>query len=308
MEPEAKYTIVGTVVLVLLALLVGAVLWLRTSGAGPQANEYRIEFRHQSLEGLARRSAVTMRGIRVGAVTGYRFSAANASAVDVFIALEPGTPVFEGTRAAVERNLVTGLATVQLVNPDGRSRPLRPAAAGGAPPVIAEGVAPGQEIAASVTELALRLNQTLSPENRAALSDTLTNLRRISGHADQTLVKLDRALDALGGTTRRVSGMADSFQTSARTLGARYDQLGAQADRILGDADVALRQASAGMDQLTRHTDSWLLTSDQDLQATTQSLRAAAQSIQIAADRLREPSEILYGPRPEKLGPGEAAR
>jgi phospholipid/cholesterol/gamma-HCH transport system substrate-binding protein len=308
MEPEAKYTFVGAVVLALLALLVGAVLWLRTSGAGAQAQSYRIEFRHQSLEGLARRSTVTLRGVRVGAVTGYRFSKADANAVEVFVALDPGTPVFVGTRAVVDRNLVTGLATVQLTNPAAGSAPLRAAPGGAGPAVIGEGEAAGQQIAASVTELTLRLNQLLSPENRAAFTETLSNVRRISGHADQTLAKLDASLDALAGTNRRVGALADSVQSSALTLTARYDRLGAGAARTLGDADQALRQASAGVEQLVRHTDALIASSDKDLQSTTQSLRGAAQSIEIAADRLREPSDILYGPRSEKLGPGEAAR
>jgi phospholipid/cholesterol/gamma-HCH transport system substrate-binding protein len=307
MEPEAKYTVVGAVVLALLAMLVGAVLWLRSSGTGPQALQYRISFEHQSLEGLARRSDVTMRGVRVGSVTGYRFSRENPGAVDVFIAVDPGTPVLEGTRAAVGRNLLTGLATVQLANPAAPGRPLR-SAPGAAPPVIAEGQAPEQQIAANVTELAQRLNATLSEQNRAAFSETLDNVRRLSGHADRTLGQLDTTLAALAGASRRVGALASSVQGNAQTLTARYDQLGALEVRTLGEASDAVRTASADMELLTRHTDSMLQRSDKDLQATTRSLRAAAQSIGLAADRLREPSEIVYGPGPGKLGPGEGGR
>jgi phospholipid/cholesterol/gamma-HCH transport system substrate-binding protein len=292
MEPEAKYTVVGAVVLVLLALLAGAVLWLRSTGASPQAREYRIAFEHQSLEGLTRRSDVTMRGLRVGSVTGYYFSRDKPGEVDVLIAVDPRAPVMEGARAAVRSNPLTGLATVQLTNPATPGRPLR-AGPGGAAPVIAEGDAPEQQLAAGAADLVQRLNAAASAQNRAALTETLDNVRQLSGHADRTLAKLDTTLDALTSATRRVGALASSVQATAQTLTTRYDQLGAQAVGALGEANVV---------------DSLLQGSEKDLQETTRSLRDAAQSIGLAADRLREPSEILYGPGPQKLGPGEGGR
>jgi phospholipid/cholesterol/gamma-HCH transport system substrate-binding protein len=307
MEPEAKYTVVGAVVLVLLATLVGAVLWLRSDGTGTQARQYRIAFEHQSLEGLARRSDVTMRGVRVGSVTSYYFSRDKPGAVDVLIAVDPGAPVLEGASAVVERNLLTGLATVQLANPAGPGKPLR-AVRGGALPLIAEGQPAAQQLSAGAADLVQRLNEAMSAQNRAALAETLDNLRRLSGHADRTLSRLDTTIDALAGASRRVGALAGSVQDNAHTLTVRYDQLGAQGARTLGEASEAVRRAGADVAGLARRTDSMLTSSDRDLQETTRSLRAAAESIGLAADRLREPSEILYGPGRAKLGPGEGAR
>src|SRR4030095_6019997 len=74
MEPEAKYTIVGTAVLIILGVLVAAVLWLRGTGQDRDDKLYKIYFQHQSLQGLEVRSDVRMRGIRGGYVTGVTFS------------------------------------------------------------------------------------------------------------------------------------------------------------------------------------------------------------------------------------------
>jgi phospholipid/cholesterol/gamma-HCH transport system substrate-binding protein len=215
--------------------------------------------------------------------------------------------VLEGVSAAVERNLLTGLATVQLTNPAGPGRPLG-AAPGGGLPVIAEGQPAAQQIASGAADLVQRLNAAMSAQNRAALAETLDNVRRLSGHADRTLSRLDTTIDALGGASRRIGALASSVQDNAQTLTVRYDQLGAQGARTLGEASEAVRMAGADVAGLARRTDSVLTSSDRDLQETTRSLRAAAESIGLATDRLREPSEILYGPGRGKLGPGEGPR
>ena len=45
MEPEARYTFVGTAVLMLLALLVAAVLWLRSAGDELAGSEFVCPWR-----------------------------------------------------------------------------------------------------------------------------------------------------------------------------------------------------------------------------------------------------------------------
>ena len=133
MEPEAKYTLVGGSVLVLLALLVGAVAWLASASRGTDVQRYTIYFARQSLEGLQVRSDVRMRGIRVGAVTGFSFAEQRPGTVEVGIGIDPATPVKESTRAIVDRNLITGLATIRLQNLKEDSPPIpraaRPASA-----------------------------------------------------------------------------------------------------------------------------------------------------------------------------------
>jgi phospholipid/cholesterol/gamma-HCH transport system substrate-binding protein len=304
MEPEAKYTIVGTVVLVLLGMLAAAVLWLHGSGAGPAAQPYRILFQHESLEGLAPRGEVTMRGIRVGTVTGYRFSPQQPGAVEVFIAVAPGIPVLQSTRATVGRNLLTGLAAVRLVNTSENSRPLAAGTPGQAP-LIPEGQSQEDQLQATLAGLVQRMNSTLSPENQARFAQSLANVARLSGHADRTLGKLDTALDAMTRATRNVGALAASVQADAGALTARYDELGLQATRTVRDAGEQVKRAGADVERLSRRADALAASSDRELQATGASLRAAAQSMAIAADRLREPGEVLTGPPPAQLGPGE---
>jgi phospholipid/cholesterol/gamma-HCH transport system substrate-binding protein len=315
MEPEAKYTLVGVAVLVLAGLVAAAVVWLRSSGEGAGALQYKIYFERQSLEGLELRSYVTMRGIRVGSVTGFRFSSKRPGAVEVFISVDPAAPVRQNTQATVERHLVTGLASVRLMNPSEDS-PLLEATQPGEPyPVIAEGESPIQQVSETVTQLAQRadetmrrINETLSPENRAALAELLENLRRISLHSEDVAAKTDATLGAIGGAADEVRALARSVASDARTLATRYDELGAEADASLTGVNEAVHKMSADVERLTRRADALLASGDEELRATAQALRSAAEAVGAAAGRLREPRQVIFGPAEGSLGPGEGAR
>ncbi len=315
MEPEAKYTVVGGSVLVLVALLAAALFWLYSSGQGTDARRYAINFRSQSLEGLEPRSNVTMRGIRVGSVTGFRFSSQRPGTVEVFVEVEPTTPVLQSTRATVERHLVTGLASIRLVNETELSPPLALTPPGAAYPVIAEGESTMQQVSATLTQLAERtdetmqhLNAMLSPENRVALTEMLDNLSRVARRADGTLTRADAAIDSIGGAANDVREMAASISRDVRALTVRYDALGSDARVSVRALGEALRNMSADVERLSRRADTLLANGDVELRDTAQSLRSAADAVGAAAARLRDPSRLIYGPAEGGLGPGERAR
>jgi len=315
MEPEAKYTLVGIAALLLVAMLATAVVWLRSSGEGANANRYKIYFERQSLEGLEPRSYVTMRGIRVGSVTGFRFSPNAKGAVEVIISVDPTTPVRQSTSATAERHLVTGLATVRLANATENSPLLDQAPPGEPYPVIKEGESPMQQMSDTLTQLAQRadetmrrLSATLTPENIAAFTEVLDNLRRASRRAEATLAKADAALGSLGGAADEVRGLAKSIEGDARTLTERYANLGSEATASVGEFRDAVRKLGADVGRLTQRVDALLASGDEDLRDTARAVRSAADSLGAAADRLRDPRQIIYGPAEGGLGPGEQTR
>lgn len=315
MEPEAKYTLVGAAALVLVALLAAALYWIRSSGEGANANTFKIYFERQSLEGLEPRSYVTMRGIRVGSVTGFRFSPNAKGAVEVIISVEPTTPVRASTSATAERHLVTGLATIRLANSTEESPLLTQAPAGEPHPVIKEGESPMQQMSQTITQLAeradetmRRLNATLSPENGAAFAEILENLRKVSRQAESTLAKSDAALGSVGQAANEVRSLAGSIQGDARTLTERYANLGSDATASIGEIREAVRKMSADVSRLSQRTEALLGSGEEDLRDTARAVRSAADSLGVAADRLRDPRQIIYGPPEGGLGPGERAR
>lgn len=315
MEPEAKYTLVGAGVLILLALLAGAIVWLKSSGEGANAHRYKIYFERQSLEGLEPRSYVTMRGIRVGSVTGFRFSSRRPGAVELFISVEPSTPVRESTRATIDRNIVTGIASVRLNNTTEQSPLLVRGPSDEPYPVIAEGESPTERVTETLSQLAEqaaealeRIQDTLSHKNRATLVQTLDNLQRVTKQAEGTLARIDATTSQLGGAADEVRKLAASVAADAHTLTARYDRLGVDASASVREIGDAARKLSADLERLTQRADALLSHGDSELRTTVEAVRSAADSVGSAASRLHDPRQILYGPAEGGLGPGEGGK
>lgn len=315
MEPEAKYTIVGAAALMLVVLLAAALMWLKSSGEGRDAHRFKIYFEKHSLEGLEPRSYVTMQGMKVGSVTGFRFSAGHKGAVEVFISLDPGTPVRTSTTATTERHLVTGLATVRLAN-GSEDSPLLTATPEGEPyPVIQEGGSPMQQMSDTVSQLAQntgetmrRLNATLTPENIAAFTEILDNLRRVSRRADALVTKADATFTSMGGAAEEVRALASAVKSDADTLTKTYANLGTDAMASIGEIRVAVQKMSADVDRLSKRADALLAGGDENLRDTARAVRSAAEALGTAANRLRDPRELIYGPPDGGLGPGEKTR
>jgi phospholipid/cholesterol/gamma-HCH transport system substrate-binding protein len=312
MEPEAKYTVVGTAALILLALMTAAVVWLSANGEGSDNRHYEIYFQHQSLDGLQVRSDVKMKGIRVGAVTAFKFSSQRPGAVEVVISVAPTTPIRQSTRAAVDRNLVTGLASIELVDLSEDSPLLTKPLPGEPYPVIAEGESELQQFSGSLTQLAnqaketmQRIDRTLSDKNQAALTETLDNLRSLSRNADRALGQLDKTLSSMDRAADEVRSMSSGIANDARTLAARYDTLGEEATTALREMNVSIRRISADAAQLSEGASDLLASGDTELRLTAREIRAAADSVGAAANKLGDLRTALFGPVEGALGPGE---
>lgn len=312
METEGRYTLVGTLVLVVIALMTLAIVWL-TGVAGHAAYKtYIIYFKQQSLDGLAVGSQVKMRGIKIGVVDGYRFAQADDEAVRVTTRIDEGAPVRAGAEAYIKRNLVTGLASIEIDNGPSDSPLLVEVPPGERYPVIAEGSSDIDKVATAVSRLAVngaqvveRMNTLLSDENQRAISQTLANLNELSAH----LADNKQSLDAV------VQGIRDASD-EFRFAGASIAQAATRAEGSVVDvgrnADAALKEATAAMEKLQREAS---LISGQVQQLTetgtleltnvSRDVRTSADALTTAGQRLSNPRAVLFGPNRQQLGPGE---
>ena len=312
MEPEARYTTVGATLLALVLAVVLAMVWLARTGARADFRYYTIYFERQSLEGLQIGGDVNIRGIKVGRVEQYSISRDNINRVQVTIRIDRNSPVSTNTVAVVERNLLTGIARINLVTPGTPGPELAAVQPDEEYPVIAEGQSDIEQLAGAMNRLAItgasaltNMEQLLNKENRDAFGATLANLRTLSAALSQRVGKLDEVADALSKT-------ATEFSKASREIADAVERASASTQPVAKQADIALRDLSRAAQALEhaaallsgkfdQATDTGVL----EIRATAQELRASAEILSRAADRLQDPRAVIFGPSPAQLGPGE---
>lgn len=333
MEAESRYTYVGTAVLVLIVALIAAVLWLKNIG-GRNFAHYTIYFEQQALDGLDLGASVSLRGIQIGRVEDYALVGKQGNTVQVEVRVDRRVPVRTNTVAVVTRNLLTGIASIALVNREPPGKPLTEIMPGEDLPVIAEGQSDLAEIAGRVnkvgemaSETLASISELLNEKNRATIIATVESLRDLSKGLNAQLAPLQQSLATVAaaatqaGAAAKLTGSAatDLARTGRRIAvvvergGERLDSTLVQADAALAESQRALRQVTAAVDAVQQQavaTAQQLQSSavgvDDQLRAAVSELRLSTEAAARTIDRLRDPRGSLLGPDKRALGPGES--
>jgi phospholipid/cholesterol/gamma-HCH transport system substrate-binding protein len=309
METRARYILVGSFFLVLLASTVVAVLWLARVEFKRTANFYDIYF-VGSVTGLNRGSVVRENGIPVGRVREIRLDPQDPSRVRVTVAIEPGTEIQTDAVASLEMQGLTGGAYINIAGGSRDSPPLvrEP---GQRYPVIASAqsglqkvVASAPEALARVIQLADELSELFGDKNRAAISDTLENLRRLSATVASHTGEIDGAIsdgatalrdlrvtletaNAVIASLNQTVGPGSDMTDAIKSVNATSTKFGALADHL----NQMLDENSPHLRDFTQHG------LDELQQLVAQSQQLVTQLSRIADTIERDPSRIIYGDR-----------
>ncbi len=257
METRSNHVLVGAVVLILLAMLALFTVWIARLG-GTEEKEYDIFFR-QSVDGLARGSAVTFSGVPSGQVKGITLWKNDPSFVRVRISVNDDVPVLQGTTASISGVGFTGVSQVSL---DGARK--------GAP-AIGCPYSNGQPCPYGVPVI---------PTKQGGLGAILNS-------APQLLERLSTLTERLTGllTDRNQASIAGILENTNRLTDALADR-GPEIAATLAQTRVAIQQAGDAAQQfgvLAQTTNGVLA---EDVKPAMANLNKAIQSAQTSAETL----------------------
>src|SRR5205814_250091 len=136
METRANYALIGLFTLAALVAGFGFVYWFSGRDAGARRDQYRIVFAG-SVAGLNTGNSVLFNGLRVGEVKSITLSPDDPRLVVALVEIERSTPVKRDTKATLEAQLLSGVASIALAGGD-QSSPKLDAKSGEIPTIIAE--------------------------------------------------------------------------------------------------------------------------------------------------------------------------
>jgi len=347
MEAEARYTWVGAAVLALLLSLVAAIVWLTDFGSKSDLQRFAIYFEEQALDGLEVGGEVRVRGINIGRVEDYALSTTTLNRVRVEIRLDKRADVRENTVAVISRNLVTGIAAINLITREPAGAALTRIEEGNQLPVIGEGRSGMDEMTGRVNRVGdlatVALNNfsaLVSKDNTVQLMATINRLGDLAqgleqrlGVLESTLKNTGEAATSIAGSASRLSAVSERVASVAETTGAsvtaladsanqQVDNLALQASQTLDVARTALDKtndtlngARATLDQVKASVERL----EQQAGATTRRLELSAEQVEdqlnATTSELRASLEAatrvldrLRDPRAAVLGPTPGQR
>lgn len=321
METRSNHILVGSVVLILLAVLALFTIWLARWGS-EQEKEYDIFFT-QSVDGLAKGSAVAFSGVPVGQVKDISLYQPNPQFVRVRVSVKQETPVLEGTTATIQGSF-TGTSTVQL---DGAIK--------GAPPIACPDVNPqtvcpfgvpmiptkpgglgallssAPKLLERISNLTERLTQMLSDKNQKSIEGILQNTDRLtSALADRgpeiaatlaetrtTLQKAGIAAEQIGQLAQTTNGvMSDDVKPAMANLNTAI----ASAKHSMDSLDAAIGDARPAIQGLSKQTLPEVDKMVHDLRVMAASLSSVAEKVDRAGAGSLIGSQRLPDYKPSK--------
>ncbi|HVA35847.1 MAG TPA: MlaD family protein [Stellaceae bacterium] len=277
METRAEYVLVGGFVLVLLAGLAVALLWFVQAPFKVSATHYDIYFQG-SVSGLDNGSDVRYNGVLVGRVSAIQLEPQRPTEVRVTVDINHDIVIRRDAVAELQVKGLTGTAYVEISG-----------ASGSAPALVAENGQPYpviQSRSSQLTELfngmpvliqklstlADQMNDVASAGNRAALAETLTNLRQVSAVLAAHSHDIDASLGGLSAAVRHLDQAANNLDSMARQSRKPVNEF---TSRGLPELQQLLADSRVLVAELTRLVDSFQ----------------------------RDPSQVIYGNRVQGYTP-----
>ena len=301
METRSNHVLVGAVVLILLTLLAVFTVWIARLG-GASEKEYDIFFK-QSVDGLAKGSAVTFSGVPSGQVKEIALWRNDPQFVRVRINVNDETPVLQGTTATISGVGFTGVSQVSLdgarkgaaaigcpeQNPQSQCPygvPVIPTKQGGLGAILNS----APQLLERLSTLTERLTGLLSDRNQASIAGILENTNRLSDAlADrgpeiaatlaQTRVAIQQAGDAaqqigqLAATTNGV--LADDVRPAMANLNKAIGSAQQSAESL----NAAIGEARPGLQAFSKQTIPEVGQLVRDLRVMSQALSSVAEKV-----------------------------
>ena len=296
METRSNHVLVGGVVLILLAVLVLFMVWISRFGAEGK-REYDILFK-QSVDGLAKGSAVNFSGVPIGQVKDIKLDAKSPEFVRVRVSVDDKTPILLGTTAAIQGSF-TGPSTVQL---DGAQAgrplidcsnsacplgvPLIPAKPGGLGALLSN----APQLLERLTTLTERLTALLSDRNQASIAGILDNTNKLSKALSDrgpeiaaTLAETRIAIQKAGVASQQIGDLAATtnglLSNDVKPAVGNLNKAVASAQKSMETLDAAIGDARPGLQSFSKQTIPELGQLIHDLRQMSQSLSSVADKI-----------------------------
>lgn len=286
MESKTNYTIVGLTVLILVAGLISATIWLSTGFDTKEYDIYTV-YVDEAVSGLSDDSVVKYNGVKVGVVNSIEINQFDPQQVKIQIKVEQGTPVTISTHATLINQGITGTVYLGLAASSPSPFPIQKTP--GEPyPVIPYHPSFLSQLEKNVNDVSVGIKRIFNKKNALALNKTLTNLQAITDaiainneNLHKSLQKLPELISDLKVSVNKFGAMAGHISTAGKQVTVTMKAGKNTIDKISQQALPPMVIFLQRLDQIGTNI------------------------AQVSEQMRQNPAVIIRGNTPPKSGPGE---
>lgn len=286
MESKSNYTMIGIAVLLLSAALLSSLLWLSVGLDRKTYNTY-VVYMHEAAGGLSEESPVKFNGVKVGSISSIELSKADPQKIKLLLKIADGTMITTSTQATLITQGITGTTYLGLTasTPD---RTLLVKKGTQPYPVIPYKVSFLTQLQENITDISSSLKRVFDKKNAAHLSKTLSSLQEISSTIEHNNQNINKAL-------RDLPDVMSELKTSIREIIKTTQKISKASEHV----SSAMQAGKDSVNQITEQTLPPATVLLQRLDLIANNLE------QVTLLMKQNPSVIIRGTTPQKLGPGE---
>ena len=286
MESKTNYTVVGLVVLILVAGLFSGMIWLSTGFDTKNYDIYTV-YVGEAVSGLSDDSVVKYNGVKVGFVNSIELNKFDPQQVKIQIKIEEGTPVTTSTHATLINQGITGTVYLGLSATSPSPFPLQKTP--GEPyPVIPYKASFLSQLEKSIDDVSVGIKRIFDKENALAFKKSLANLQSITDVISKNGDNLNKSLKELPALISDLKININKFGMMAEHMSTAGKQVSVTMKAGRNTIDKISQQALPPMVLLLHRMD------------------LIGANLEKVSEQMRQnPAVVIRGTTPPKSGPGE---
>jgi phospholipid/cholesterol/gamma-HCH transport system substrate-binding protein len=312
MESRANYVAVGAFVLLMTGVIIGVTLWLAQAQFQAQYVMFEVHV-PGSVSGLDLGSPVRRNGIEIGRVAAIQQDPQDPALVNVMLRVRAPSRLRADSVASITTQGLTGSSFIEII-PGTAGSPSMDDRTTAPYPVIAFQASGIQEVLnktplvlSRLTTIEDQIQQILNEQNRAAITESLENIRDLTAALNRRAGTIDALIVDSGQTMHNLAGASTALTTllaHANGTLAKADQLAASANttfaqtgKLTVNLNSIVQSDRSGLHDLTTTVPAQL----NELLASTTRLTQSLNRISTGLEQ--DPSRLLLGARDQGYRP-----
>lgn len=285
MDTNARYTVVGLVVVSLILALVLGIVWLTVGLDRPQYHIYQV-YMDQSVTGLNQEAPVKFNGVTVGYVKSMDLNPENPQEVIVDLEIKDGAPITTSTVATLAPQGITGIAFIALSAQTPNAPLLKPRAnppyprIPSQPSLFVQISSLLKDASGQFQGMSHSVQTILDAENAENIKQILIHLNVATGELANSMGQLNDMVQSTQVILKNTAAASQNFTPLVNSLN--------QSAGNLSQASNMMKQGMLPTMDLISHLN--------DVSANLTGLTSTLK---------RNPSILVRGQQPLPLGPGE---